>query len=162
MRKVDFEQIYQAYFRDASPNRCKRQDSGFENNRGCKKFCVYGKFIFHRHRIFYTLIPIMTLLNGYLLIFYTNICGMAPKACASLFLIARILDGLNDPIVGLCIDRMPNTRFGHFRMPLIVGTVLCGLNYLLLWFGPMMAPSGKLVIAYISYHTSSGSFYLGI
>lgn len=96
-------------------------------------------------------IPIMTLINGYLLIFYTNICGLDPKACATLFLIARILDGLNDPIVGLCIDRMPNTRFGHFRMPLIVGTVLCGLNYLLLWFGPMMATSGKLVIAYISY-----------
>ena len=96
-------------------------------------------------------IPIMTLINGYLLIFYTNICGMDPKACATLFLIARILDGLNDPLVGFCIDRLPNTRLGHFRMPLIVGTILCGLNFLLLWFGPMMAPSGKLVIAYVSY-----------
>lgn len=96
-------------------------------------------------------IPIMSLINGYLLIFYTNICGMDPKACATLFLIARILDALNDPLVGFCIDRMPNTRFGHFRPTLIAGTILCSLNFLLLWFGPMMAPSGKLVIAYISY-----------
>lgn len=96
-------------------------------------------------------IPIMTLINGYLLIFYTNICGLNPAACATLFLIARILDGLNDPLVGYCIDHLPNTRFGHFRPPLIVGTVLCGLNFLLLWFGPMMAPGGKLLIAYISY-----------
>lgn len=96
-------------------------------------------------------IPIMTLINGYLLIFYTNICGLDPKACATLFLIARILDGLNDPLVGFCIDRLPSTRFGHFRMPLIVGTILCGINFLLLWFGPMMATSGKLLIAYISY-----------
>lgn len=96
-------------------------------------------------------IPIMTLINGYLLIFYTNVCGLDPKACATMFLIARILDGLNDPIVGFCIDRLPSTRFGHFRMPLIVGTILCSLNYLLLWFGPMLATSGKLVIAYISY-----------
>ena len=36
-------------------------------------------------------IPIMTLINGYLLIFYTNICGLSPAACATLFLIARFL-----------------------------------------------------------------------
>ena len=96
-------------------------------------------------------IPITTLVSSYLLIFYTNVCGMDPAACATLFLIARILDGLNDPFVGFCIDHLPNTKMGHFRPPLIVGTILCCLNYLLLWFGPMMATSGKLLIAYISY-----------
>ncbi len=96
-------------------------------------------------------IPITTLVSSYLLIFYTNVCGMDPAACATLFLIARILDGLNDPFVGFCIDHLPNTKMGHFRPPLIVGTVLCCLNYLLLWFGPMMATSGKLLIAYVSY-----------
>ncbi|RGW10551.1 MFS transporter [Enterococcus asini] len=96
-------------------------------------------------------IPIMTVINGYLLIFYTNICGLDPAACATLFLIARILDGLNDPLVGYAIDHLPNTRFGRFRPPLIVGTILCSLNFLLLWFGPMLATSGKLIIAYISY-----------
>lgn len=96
-------------------------------------------------------IPVMTLINGYLLIFYTNIVGLDPRACATMFLIARILDGLNDPLVGFLIDKLPSTRFGHFRPPLFVGTILCTLNYLLLWFGPMMATSGKLVIAYISY-----------
>ncbi|MCD8190186.1 MAG: MFS transporter [Clostridiales bacterium] len=96
-------------------------------------------------------IPIMTIINGYLLIFYTNICGLNPAACATLFLIARIMDGLNDPLVGFVIDHLPNTKFGHFRPTLIIGTVLCSANFLLLWFGPMMAPSGKLVIAYISY-----------
>ena len=29
-------------------------------------------------------IPIMTIINGYLLIFYTNICGLSPAACATL------------------------------------------------------------------------------
>ena len=96
-------------------------------------------------------IPIMTIINGYLLIFYTNICGLSPAACATLFLIARILDGLNDPLVGFVIDHLPNTKFGHFRPTLIVGTILCSANFLLLWFGPMMAPSGKLAIAYVSY-----------
>ena len=96
-------------------------------------------------------IPIMTIINGYLLIFYTNICGIRPAACAKMFLNARILDGLTEPLVGFVIDHCPNTKFGHFRPTLIVGTILCSANFLMLWFGPMMAPSGKLAIAYVSY-----------
>ena len=96
-------------------------------------------------------IPITTLMSSYLLIFYTTVCGMDPAACATLFLIARILDALNDPLVGFVIDHMPGTRWGHFRPILIVGTVLCSLNFLLLWFGPMLSMGHKLLIAYISY-----------
>lgn len=96
-------------------------------------------------------IPIQTILGSYLLIFYTNVVGLSPAACATLFLIARILDAINDPFVGFAIDHIPTTRFGHFRPTLIGGTILCSLNFMLLWFGPLMATSGKLAIAYISY-----------
>ena len=96
-------------------------------------------------------IPIMTLINGYLLIFYTNICGLSPAACATLFLIARFLDAINDPLVGFIIDHHPTRKMGHFRPTLILGTILCSVNFLLLWFGPMLSTSGKLAIAYVSY-----------
>lgn len=96
-------------------------------------------------------IPIQTILGSYLLIFYTNVVGLSPAACATLFLIARILDAINDPFVGFAIDHIPTTRFGHFRPTLIVGTILCSFNFILIWFGPLMATSGKLAIAYISY-----------
>lgn len=96
-------------------------------------------------------IPIMTLVNGYLLIFYTNICGLSPAACATLFLIARFLDAINDPLVGFIIDHLPTRKMGHFRPTLILGTILCSVNFLLLWFGPMLSTSGKLAIAYVSY-----------
>lgn len=96
-------------------------------------------------------IPVMTLLNGYLLIFYTNICGLSPAACATLFLIARFLDAINDPLVGFMIDHLPTRKMGHFRPTLILGTILCSANFLLLWFGPMLSTSGKLAIAYVSY-----------
>lgn len=59
-------------------------------------------------------IPIMTLINGYLLIFYTNICGLSPAACATLFLIARILGRLNDPLVGFVIDHLPEYKAWTF------------------------------------------------
>ena len=96
-------------------------------------------------------IPIMTLINGYLLIFYTNICGLSPAACATLFLIARFLDAINDPLVGFIIYHLPTRKMGHFRPTLILGTILCSVNFLLLWFGPMLSTSGKLAIAYVSY-----------
>ena len=96
-------------------------------------------------------IPVMTLINGYLLIFYTNICGLSPAACATLFLIARFLDAINDPLVGFILDHLPTRKMGHFRPTLILGTILCSANFLLLWFGPMLSTSGKLAIAYVSY-----------
>lgn len=96
-------------------------------------------------------IPLMTLTSSYLLIFYTNVIGLDPAAVATLFLISRILDGINDPITGFFMDRMPRTKMGKFRPLLIIGSIICCLNYLLLWFGPVWAPAGKLVIVYITY-----------
>ncbi|MCI9441664.1 MAG: hypothetical protein HFH15_10615 [Ruminococcus sp.] len=96
-------------------------------------------------------IPITALASAFLLIFYTNVVGLSPASCATLFLIARIFDGLNDPFIGYFIDHLPNTRYGHFRPPLVVGTILCSINFWLLWFGPLFSPVFKLGIAYITY-----------
>jgi len=93
----------------------------------------------------------MLLVNTYLMIFYTDVAGLNPAAVATLFLITRILDGLNDPIMGYIIDHLPRTKLGRFRGYLLIGTVICTLNFFLLWFGPAWAPAGKLAIAYISY-----------
>ena len=96
-------------------------------------------------------IPIQTVVGTYLMIFYVTVCGIDPAVCATLFLIARICDAINDPFIGFLIDRIPTTKFGHFRKSLIVGSVLCGINFLLMWYGPLMLPAGKVVIAYITY-----------
>ena len=80
-------------------------------------------------------VPVQAILGSYLLIYYTNVVGLNPGACATLFLIARIMDGLNDPIVGFLIDHRKTTKMGHFRPTLIMGAILCGLNFMLLWMG---------------------------
>ncbi len=105
-------------------------------------------------------IPIMTLISGFLLIFYVDVAGLDPAAVATMFIITRVLDGLNDPIMGYIIDHLPNTRWGRFRPYIVIGTVLCGLNYILLWLGPSMAMYNKLVIAYVSYILIGISFDL--
>ena len=96
-------------------------------------------------------IPVLTLINSYLLIFYTNICGLDPAAVSVLFLLSRIMDAITDSFAGWLLDRIPTTRMGRFRPTLIIGAVLVSINYLLLWFGPMMFTGAKLAIAYVSY-----------
>ncbi|WP_239616543.1 MFS transporter [Cohnella mopanensis] len=96
-------------------------------------------------------IPIMTIIGGYLLIYYTNVVGLNPAAVGILFLVARILDAVADPIVGYLIDHLPRVRMGRFRPWLILGSLLCSINFLALWLGPDLANSGKLLIAYITY-----------
>ena len=60
-------------------------------------------------------IPIMTLIGAFLLIFYIDIVGLNPIAVAFLFLITRVLDGVNDPLIGYIIDHFPHTKWGKFK-----------------------------------------------
>ena len=101
-------------------------------------------------------IPIMTVITTFLLIFYTNVAQLDPAAVATLFVIARFTDALNDPIVGFLMDKFPMTKYGRFRPILLVGSIIGGINFMLLWYGPLMVGTGKLIIVYISY------FLLGI
>jgi len=96
-------------------------------------------------------IPIMSLMNTFLLTFYITVVGLDAVAIGLLFLIARVLDGLNDPIMGFVVDHLPKTKLGRFRSYIIIGSIICCINYLILWLGPALAISGKLIIAYITY-----------
>lgn len=80
-------------------------------------------------------IPLMTLLSAYFLIYYTTVVGLDPKALATLFLISKVVDGISDPVMGYVLDRFPVTKLGKFRPMLILGTIICVINYILLWFG---------------------------
>ncbi len=97
-------------------------------------------------------IPIMTLISAYLLIFYTDVVGLSAAAVGTLFLLTKILDGINDPIVGFIIDRIPRKKNGKFRTLLFIGAIMCSINFILLWYGPALAPDAiKMAIAYITY-----------
>jgi GPH family glycoside/pentoside/hexuronide:cation symporter/glucuronide carrier protein len=95
--------------------------------------------------------PFMSVITVGLLFFYTDIVMLNPAAVATLFLVSRLIDAINDPIVGYFMDRVPRRKFGKFRFLLIIGTIVCSLNYLLVWLGPAMVPAGKLAVAYVTY-----------
>lgn len=57
---------------------------------------------------------IYTTISTYLLFFYTNVYGLPAADAATMFLIVRLIDAINDPIVGTFIDKH-TTRFGKYR-----------------------------------------------
>ncbi|MCC8163776.1 MAG: glycoside-pentoside-hexuronide (GPH):cation symporter [Lachnospiraceae bacterium] len=54
------------------------------------------------------------MINSYLMIFYTDIVGLAAGTISLIMLIARVWDAVNDPMMGMLCDRT-NTKYGRFR-----------------------------------------------
>ncbi len=91
------------------------------------------------------------LTGSFLMLFYTDIVGLSAVSVATLFLVARIVDGISDPVTGFLLDRAPVTKFGKFRPIIVIGTIATAINLVLVFFGPYWVPVGKLTIAYITY-----------
>jgi sugar (glycoside-pentoside-hexuronide) transporter len=90
-------------------------------------------------------------IGSFLLVYFTDVFGLTPAAVGTLFLVARMLDAFNDPIVGYILDHLKPTRWGRFRPWLLMGGILAGLNFAAMFLGPELSYSGKLVYAYITY-----------
>ena len=86
----------------------------------------------------------------YLAIFYTDIIGISAAAVGTMFLVTRIWDTANDPIMGIISDRT-NTRWGKFRPYLLWMSIPIGVTGVLLFTTPDLSLHGKLVYAYITY-----------
>lgn len=105
-------------------------------------------------------IPIMTLMSSFLLIYYVDVVKLNPAHVGTMFLLARLLDFVIDPTMGYIIDHLPKTKMGRFRPYIIIGVILCTMNYLMLWFGPLWFPSAKLFVAFASYFLMGVTFDL--
>ncbi len=62
-----------------------------------------------------------TFIGSYLSLFYTDVVGMAPAAASAIMLIAKIWDGVNDPMFGAIAERT-NTKRGRFRPYILFGS----------------------------------------
>lgn len=90
------------------------------------------------------------LAQGYLLIFYTAILDINPKATALMFLIAKIWDGINDPIMGVIVDKT-RTRWGKMRPYLILGAIPFGIIAISLFLPVNFSYNGRVIYMYITY-----------
>ena len=63
-----------------------------------------------------------TMVNMYLAYFYTDVFGLSAAAVATLLLVAKVWDGINDPMMGALMDKT-YTRVGGYRTYMIAGAV---------------------------------------
>lgn len=90
------------------------------------------------------------LFSTFLLFFYTDVFGISAAAVGTMFLVTRVWDSVNDPIMGVFSDRT-STRWGKFRPYLLFLAVPFAIVGVLTFTSPDLGPTGKIVYAYITY-----------
>ncbi len=88
--------------------------------------------------------------NLFLLYYYTDVFGLAPALVGVMFLATKLVDALSDPAMGVIADRT-NTRWGKYRPYLLTMAVPYGLLGYVMFLGPDLSPTGKLIYAYVTY-----------
>ncbi|MEO5910964.1 MAG: MFS transporter [Pelobium sp.] len=86
----------------------------------------------------------------YLLFYYTDVFGISAAVVGTMFLVTRIWDAANDPIMGIIADRT-DTKWGKFRPYILWMAIPFGIVGVLCFTTPDLALSGKIIYAYITY-----------
>ena len=97
---------------------------------------------------------IYTLMSTFALIFFTDAVGIEPTHAGTLILIARIFDALNDPAMGIVVDKT-QTKWGKFRPYLLFSPIIIAISTCLLFLSPkylgIVEYGGKLAFCYFTY-----------
>lgn len=89
--------------------------------------------------------------GNFLMIFYTDVFGIGMGAVATLMLVSRIWDAVNDPIIGALSDKT-HTRWGRYRPWLLIGAPLTALVLVLtFWAHPDWSQTGKIIYMAVTY-----------
>ncbi|MCK4295519.1 MAG: MFS transporter [Candidatus Marinimicrobia bacterium] len=86
----------------------------------------------------------------FITIFYTDVFGISAKAVGTMFLITKIWDAVNDPMMGMIADRT-ETRWGKFRPYILLFAIPFGIIGILTFTTPNLSATGKLIYAYVTY-----------
>src|SRR3990172_12079373 len=87
----------------------------------------------------------------YFTYFYTDVFLIPAGVAATLFLVSRIFDGVNDPLMGILADRT-KTKWGHFRPYLLWLCVPFAVIAVLTFTVPNFDDMGKIIYAYITFN----------
>ncbi|WP_114192903.1 glycoside-pentoside-hexuronide family transporter [Edaphovirga cremea] len=86
----------------------------------------------------------------YMMFFYTDIFGIPAGYVGTMFLLARALDAISDPCMGLLADRTC-TRWGKFRPYVLFAAIPFGIVCVFAYSTPDLSMSGKMIYAAITY-----------
>lgn len=107
---------------------------------------------------------VLTYVSSFLKVFYTDVLLITPGNVATLFLVTRLWDAINDPLWGGIVAKRPPSKDGKFRpylkwvaIPVAVAQLLCFYNITRHTDNTVII----LVFAYITY-IAFGMMYTGI
>lgn len=87
----------------------------------------------------------------FLLYFYTDVFDIPAASVATIFLIGRIWDAVNDPLMGMIADRT-ESRWGKFRPYLLYGALPFGILGFIMFITPNFSTQGKIIYAFVTYN----------
>lgn len=86
----------------------------------------------------------------YLLAFFTNLLGLSPLVAGNIFLVARIWDAINDPMMGTLADRT-RSKWGSYRPYILFGALPLCVFFILCFSAPEMSMGAKIAWALVVY-----------
>lgn len=86
----------------------------------------------------------------FLLYFYTDIIQIPAAAATVIFMIARIWDAINDPLMGVIVDKT-RSKLGKCRFYLKYLSVPAGICIILSYYVPDIVESGKIIWVGVTY-----------
>ena len=92
---------------------------------------------------------------------YTGVPGAAAAAAATMLVVGRVWDAVNDPILGFVMDRTPRTRYGRFKPYIAAAIPISALLLIAMFNLPLsMSDTLKLVLVYVLYLLFDSAFTL--
>lgn len=89
--------------------------------------------------------------GNFLMIFYTDVFGISMGAVATLMLLSRFWDAINDPIIGSLCDKT-HSRWGRYRPWLLIAAPLTAIVLMLtFWAHPNWSETNKVIYMAITY-----------
>lgn len=95
---------------------------------------------------------LFNLISSYLLLFYTDVFGISAAAVGTMMVVARVWDAINDPMMGVIVDKSKPRKSGKFRPFILMGSIPLALFAILTFTSlPGLPENLKVPYAYVTY-----------